>query len=157
MIVSSSKPDDIVLDPFFGTGTTGAVAKRFGRRFIGIEREKRYVSIAENRLENEIDQSNDITNLSLEVKPPKVPMSELVRCGYIGINQELYNKSGEIICRVKDNGNVYDGEDELSIHKMSAKYIHRSNNNGWDYFYTNYNNKFLSIDRLRYIYKEERK
>ncbi len=155
IIVSSSKPEDIVLDPFFGTGTTGAIAKRYGRNFIGIEREKDYIDIAKTRLLNEINESNDITNLSLEVKPPKVPLQDLIKCGYIKIDQELYNKEGLVICRVRENGKVYDKDQELSIHKMSAKYLHRSNSNGWDYFYTNYKDNFICINELRYIYDKE--
>lgn len=157
VIISSSKPNDTVLDPFFGTGTTGAIAKRYKRNFIGIEREEIYVKTAKERLEKEKDMSNDITNLFLEVKPPKVPLKVLVKYGYIATNQELYDKNGKIVCRVKENGNVYDSEEELSIHKMSAKYLHRSNNNGWDYFYVNYKDEFISINELRYIYTEEKK
>ena len=157
VILSSSKPKDIVLDPFFGTGTTGAIAKRYGRKFIGIERERDYVDIAEKRLLFETDQSNEITDLSLEVKPPRVPLSELIKGGYIKAGQELYNKDGVFICRVKENGNVCDGDEELSIHKMSAKHLHRSNNNGWDYFYINYKGSFMGINELRYIYAEEGK
>lgn len=156
VIISSSKPNDIVLDPFFGTGTTGAIAKRYGRRFIGIEREAEYVEISKKRLSEEVDQSTPITNLSLEIKPPKVPMDELIKSGYLRVNQELYNSDGEAVCRVVEGGRVSDGTDELSIHKMSAKYKKRSNNNGWDYFYIRSDDALVSINDLRYKYVEER-
>jgi len=155
IIISSSKPNDIILDPFFGTGTTGAIAKRYGRRFIGIERETQYLKISKDRISKEEDISDDVSNLTLEVKPPRVPIKSLLDKGYILENQILFDKSRNEICTVRNNGNVFDGEDELSIHKMSAKVLNKVNNNGWDYFYIYFKNEFVSINELRYKYTEE--
>ena len=156
VILSSSKPNDIILDPFFGTGTTGAIAKRYGRKFIGIEQEGMYVTIAENRILLESDCSDNISNLSLEVKPPRVPVKSLISDGYIEENQPLYNAKGKEICKVTINGYVYDGTQELSIHKMSAKSLGKTNNNGWDYFYIDYKGKRIKINELRYLYNGEK-
>lgn len=155
IILSSTKPGDVVLDPFFGTGTTGAVAKKLGRNYIGIEREKEYIRGAEKRLSEIIDESNDITNLKLEVKPPRVPMKLLVDKKYLKINQKLYNKDKTISVVVTKEGHVNDGEETLSIHKMSGKHLGKSNNNGWDYYWVDYKKKFISINDLRYIYTDE--
>lgn len=155
IILSSTKPGDVVLDPFFGTGTTGAVAKKLGRNYIGIEREKEYIRGAEKRLDEIIDESNDITNLKLEVKPPRVPMKLLIDKKYIKINQKLYNKDKTISVVVTKEGHVNDGEETLSIHKMSGKHLGKSNNNGWDYYWVDYKKKFISINDLRYIYTDE--
>ncbi len=78
IILSATKPKDIILDPFFGTGTTGAVAKSMNRYFIGIEKDSFYIKEAAKRLNNTRDKSDFITNLDLETKPPKIPMSLLI-------------------------------------------------------------------------------
>lgn len=151
VILSTSKPNDIVLDPFFGTGTTGAIAKLLGRNYIGIERENAYNKAAQERIDKVVPINDDIINLKLEVKPPKVPMKKLIEAGMVKENQPLYNKEGIEICRVNIDGNVYDNDDVLSIHKMSAKYLSRTNNNGWDYFYIK-EDDLIPIDELRYKY-----
>lgn len=155
IILSATKPNDIILDPFFGTGTTGAVAKRIGRNYIGIEREEKYIKGAIKRLENVNDESTYIENLELETKPPKVPLEKLVEKKYLFIGDKLYNSKKEEIAIIDENGKVFDGEDKLSIHKMSAKKLKKKNYNGWEYFYVVYNNEFVSIDNLRYIYTRE--
>jgi len=154
IILSSSKPNDIVLDPFFGTGTTGAVAKLLGRRWIGIEREETYNKAALKRIDKVEPINDDVTNLSLEVKPPKVPMDKLIKSGLLNINEKLYDKTGHEICITLENGKTSDGTDVLSIHKMSAKYLGLTNNNGWDYFYVLRKDKLISIDALRYKYAQ---
>ena len=78
-------------------------------------------------------------------------MKKLVESGMLKENQSLYNKDGIEICKVNIDGNVYDDDEVLSIHKMSAKYLNRTNNNGWDYFYVK-ENGLVSIDELRYKY-----
>ena len=154
VIASTSKPGDIVLDPFFGTGTTGAIAKLLGRNWIGIEREKEYNIAAQNRIDKVKPVLDEISQLLLEVKPPKVPMKKLLEKGYLHEGQALFNKKGEKICKVCLDGNVTDGEDVLSIHKMSAKYLGLKNNNGWDYFYIK-NNGVDTLDSLRYEYSSK--
>lgn len=151
VILSTTKPNDIVLDPFFGTGTTGAIAKLLGRNWIGIEREPSYNKAALERIDKIETLDDDITNLKLEVKPPKVPMKKLIEKGMIKENQILYDKNGKEICKVQADGNVYDENDILSIHKMSAKYLNLKNNNGWDYFYI-MDDCLKSINDLRYMY-----
>jgi site-specific DNA-methyltransferase (adenine-specific) len=155
VILSTSKPGDIVLDPFFGTGTTGAVAKLLNRNWIGIEREHEYNKAAQSRIDKISSLDDDITMLKLEVKPPKVSLTKLIEAGYLHDNEELFNKKGDKICNLLHDGKVTDGEDILSIHKMSAKYLNLSNNNGWDYFYYKKDGNLIDIDSLRYLYKKE--
>lgn len=155
VIISSSKPGDIVLDPFFGTGTTGAIAKLTGRNYIGIEREEEYINVAQSRLNAIIPNIDEIANLSFEVKPPKVPMEKLINFEYLKVGQEVYNKHQEKIGIIETNGYINDGEDILSIHKMSAKHLGLTNNNGWDYFWVNNNqNQFVALDTLRYEFQK---
>ncbi len=156
IIISSTKPGDVVLDPFFGTGTTGAVAKATGRNYIGIEMEENYIKYAQKRLEKIEPVLDEISELKLEVKPPKVPMAKLIEFNYIKPGQKLYNKdkSKEVI--ITDKGHVSDGEEDLSIHKMSAKMLGLANHNGWEYFWIeDRKNGLVTLDSLRYKYKEE--
>lgn len=155
VILSSSKPNDVVLDPFFGTGTTGAVAKALGRNYIGIEREQKYIDIAEKRLREIKPKPSDIELLSLETKPPKVPMKTLIEANFLSVGQTLFDKNKNEICIVTQDGNVKDNEETLSIHKMSAKYLKKINNNGWDYFYLFRDGNFIALDSLRYEYTNQ--
>lgn len=156
VILSSSKPGDIVMDPFFGTGTTGAIAKLLSRNWIGIEREKSYNDASIKRIEAITPLTDDITMLKLEVKPPKVSLVKLIEENMINENEVLFDKSGKEICNLMIDGKVTDGEDILSIHKMSAKQLNKDNNNGWDYFYFKRNNELIPIDTLRYEYEKKK-
>lgn len=154
VILSSSKPGDLVLDPFFGTGTTGAVAKLLNRNYVGIEREKEYVDASIERIEKIVPQDNDIVNLKMEVKPPKVPMKKLLEKGLIKAGDILYDKNKNFADIILSDGNVTDNEDVLSIHKMSAKHKGLTNNNGWDYYWVdNEQMGFIELNMLRYIYE----
>lgn len=155
VILSTSKPGDIVLDPFFGTGTTGAIAKLLNRNWIGIEREESYNNAAVERINKITSLNDDITMLKLEVKPPKVSLEKIIKANMLKENDDFYDKNGTKICKLLNDGKVTDGEDILSIHKMSAKYLHKTNNNGWDYFYFKKGKDLISIDSLRYKYAEE--
>lgn len=157
IILSSTRPNDIVLDPFFGTGTTGAAAKEYGRNYIGIEREEKYIVGAEKRLREQIVQCSMFSDLSLETKPPKVTIRQLIERKYLYVNQDLFDSSGNSVCKLNADGTVSDGTETLSIHKMSAKILGVTNNNGWGFFYVRYRDKFICIDKLRYMYKENEK
>ncbi|VDR41974.1 DNA-methyltransferase [Mycoplasmopsis caviae] len=152
VILSSSKPNDIILDPFMGSGTTGAVAKKLGRNFVGIEREEKYIKAANKRIEKVLFENNDLHNLKYEIKPPKISTKQLIDNGYLKINEELFDKKGKFIGYLTENGYVNDKIETLSIHKMAAKHKGVDNYNGWDFFWIkNKNNKLISIDELRYI------
>ncbi len=152
VILSSSKPGDLVLDPFFGTGTTGAVAKLLGRKYIGIERDKSYVLMARERISKVIPDENEITNLELEVKPPKVPMDDLIEKGMLKVGETLYDKTKKHSAKILLNGHLDNGKDKLSIHKMAAKYSKKENMNGWDFWYVEKDGELKSINQLRYEY-----
>lgn len=155
VILASSKPNDLILDPFFGTGTTGAVAKMLKRNYLGIEQEPKYVKASIDRINSVEVLDNDIVNLALEIKPPKVPMEKLIKEGLLKPKQKLYNKDKTIEVEVLENGKVSDGIDILSIHKMSAKHLKLTNNNGWDYYWVEDPVKgFIELNELRYIYQE---
>jgi site-specific DNA-methyltransferase (adenine-specific) len=155
IILSTSKPQDIVLDPFFGTGTTGAIAKLLNRNYIGLEKDDLYNKAAKKRIDKIKAINDDVTMLKYEVKPPRVSLVKLIDAKMLKENEILYNKFGDKICNLLRDGKVTDGVDILSIHKMSAKYLKLANNNGWDYFYYKKGDNLISIDSLRYKYVEE--
>lgn len=156
VIISSSKPGDLILDPFFGTGTTGVMAKATGRNYVGFERENKYIKYAQKRLDGIQPMLDDVTNLKLEVKPPKVPMIKLMEYGYIRPGQKLYSKDRSEEVTITATGYVNDGVEDLSIHKMSAKMLGLANNNGWSYFWVeNDDGEFVTLDSLRYRYQKE--
>ena len=97
IILSTSKENDIVLDPFFGSGTTGAVAKRLRRKFIGIEREQKYIQIALKRIDSITPLKSELLKLELEEKPPRVPFGNLIEKGMIKIGQKVYSKTKKIM------------------------------------------------------------
>lgn len=150
VILSSTKPNDVVLDPFFGTGTTGAIAKKYGRNWIGIEREDSYIEGANKRIEAIEDESNDISNRKLEIKPPKISIEKLIELKLLTVGDKFYNSAEKEICELLSSGKVDDKTDVMSIHKMAAKHIGKANHNGWAYFFVKKDEKLISIDSLRY-------
>lgn len=155
VILSSTKPNDIILDPFFGTGTTGAIAKKYGRNFIGIEREEKYIKGAEQRIQLQDICCDEISNLSLEIKPPKVSLTQLIDTGFIHEHEILYDKNGNAIATLSKENKVLYKNEEYSIHKLSAKLLNKNNNNGWSFFYIKRNDKLICIDDLRYKYQNK--
>lgn len=159
IILSSTKPryiDDnfIVLDPFFGSGTTGAICKLYDRNFIGIDKDENdiYIKAAQERINKITPIKDKYSDLSLEIKPPKVSLKELLDNNLLNKNEPFYNKQGQYICTLINESKVQDDKDILSIHKMAAKYQNKDNANGWDYFYIKRNDEFISINSLRYTY-----
>lgn len=155
VILSSSKPDDVILDPFFGTGTTGAVAKRLGRNFIGLERESKYIEAATVRISNVEVERSDLYNLSLEVKPPRVSIQKLIESGFLSVGEKFFDKNGRDLVVLNKDGYLNDSEEDLSIHKMSAKILGRENFNGWTYWCVERNGKMKSINDFRYEFSEK--
>jgi DNA modification methylase len=155
VIISSSNPGDIILDPFSGSGTTAAAAKRLGRNFIAFDREEFYVQVANERVEN----INPIENVNLEYKiekrKPKVPFGNLLAKGMIEVGEIIYSKdeicSAKILADASLEGNGIVG----SIHKVSAAYLKKENHNGWNYWFVKRNKELISIDQLRLDYEEK--
>lgn len=135
VILSSSKPGDLLLDPFLGSGTTGAAAKELGRSFIGIEREEKYFNLAQKRIENTVKLSDELLNLPLEIKPPKVPFGTLVHLGIIPPGSELTDKSKSKTAIVLATGTLQSGTIAGSIHQVGAQLQNSTSCNGWDYWY----------------------
>ena len=154
VILSTTKPNDIILDPFFGTGTTGAVAKKLNRNFIGIEKEDIYINVAQNRIKNIKNlflESNWLEEEKNENNIIKVPFKTLIENKYIDIGDILYSKKRyNKTAIVLEDGNIQiDGCNIGSIHKIGALVQNSLSCNGWKFWYIKKNNNILLIDDLR--------
>lgn len=149
VILSSSNSGDVILDPFFGSGTTGAVAKKLGRNYIGIERDKKYVKVAQKRIDTV--ESSPLETLTLPEKrnQVRVPFGALLEAGFLSPGQSLYFKEDKTIRGViQSNGHLkYKGQ-AGSIHGL-AKSIAGGAVNGWDMWMYKENGKLKAIDELR--------
>jgi len=157
VIMSSSNVGDVILDPFFGSGTTGAVAKKLGRKWIGIEQDKRYVKIAQKRI-------NAVTiadREAIKVEKPKqarVPFGALVECGYLHPGQTLFFTTNGTKAKILSNGHIKCGEVTGSIHGVAKSLVNGAPANGWDvWFYDDENGERQPIDNLRKQYRETNK
>jgi DNA modification methylase len=137
VVLSSSNPGDVVLDPFFGSGTTGAVAKKLHRHWIGIERDPGYIEIARRRLDavEPASYAEDVFVPRSKRTRPRVPFGALVECGMIQPGETLYfGKTGELAATVLANGWLaYDGR-LGSIHQIGRE-IQQTPCNGWEHWY----------------------
>lgn len=156
VILSSSDVNDIILDPFFGSGTTGAVAKKLKRKFIGIEREEFYVNVAKNRIDEIIPVDIKLLDYKIEQKPPKVPFGNLLEKKLINAGEKIYNLDKSYSAVVHANASV-EGQNGFvgSIHSVSANFLGKKSNNGWTFWYVIRKNNLVLIDELRTKYIAE--
>ena len=151
VILSSSKEGDVVLDPFFGSGTTGVVAKMLNRHFIGFEKEKKYVDMARKRIKNTKAYDKQLTFQLQEVPKPKVPFGQLVG-NHIKIGEKLYSKNKNNWAKVMADGTLKNGKYSGSIHAVSAKMLKQDSHNGWTFWYVERKGQLISIDKYRKRY-----
>jgi DNA modification methylase len=133
VILSSTAPGDIILDPFFGSGTTGAVAKKLGRHWIGIESEPGYVSIAQQRIDSIVISEDDerLTSSSYINKEIRIPFIALLKVGLLKKGQALYfGRQGDRQAHILANGHIQYGEYTGSIHKVGRDLMNAPCN-GW--------------------------
>lgn len=156
VILSSTNPGDVVLDPFFGTGTTGAVAKKLGRHYIGIEREEKYIQAAVTRLEA-IPQplfadAEIYGQFDTKRGAPRIPFSSLLENGMLSPGQQLYfrgNRSQAATILADGSLKLASG-DKGSIHQVGALIGNLPACNGWDHWYFEDEHRELkAIDYLR--------
>ena len=156
IIASTSCPGDIVLDPFMGSGTTGAVAKKLGRRFIGIEKEDHYIEIANERIRNTKRLADNLLLYPIEAKKPKVSFGNLIEVGLIKAGDFLYSRDRKHRARIMANATLEWNNKAGSIHKISAMILDKPTNNGWTFWYAPQEDQFVLIDDLRDQYITER-
>lgn len=159
VILSSSNPGDVVLDPFFGSGTTGVVAKKLHRRWIGIERDAAYVEIARRRIEAAQPKllEPDVFDVSdRKRKAPRIAFSRLLEHGLLKPGQELYFQTdkNKAACIKPDGRLRYNGY-EGSIHQVGRYILGDKPCNGWEHWYfEDEAGRIESIDRLREIIRQ---
>ena len=150
ILVGTTNLGDVVLDPFFGTGTTGAVARKLGRHFIGIEREKSYRDAARRRIAG----IRKLDGKSLEVSPggrsgPRVPFGHLVERGLLRPGSVLHSANGRHQAVICADGSLVSDDTRGSIHKMGAVLEGAPSCNGWTYWCFRKRGKDIPIDSLR--------
>lgn len=158
IIISSSNPGDVILDPFMGSGTTAAVAKMLGRNYIGIEQDKKYIAVAEQRLKPITSLPMEDLEYPTEVKPPRVAFGVLMESGYLSSGSNLYSPDLRFSAKILANGNIKSGEHSGSIHHVSAKLLNKEANNGWTFWCVKDDGgKLISIDELRSQFIKDQK
>nr|WP_323781851.1 site-specific DNA-methyltransferase [Thalassovita sp.] len=155
ILVGTTNPGDVVLDPFFGTGTTGAVAKMLGRDFIGIEREEAYRKVAEKRLAATRRFDRDALQVSVSKRAqPRIPFGQLVERGMLRPGETLVNPRGKT-AKVRADGTLIAGETRGSIHQVGAALEGAPSCNGWTYWSIKREGKDVPIDLLRQQIRSE--
>lgn len=149
VIMSASNPGDVVLDPFFGSGTTGAVAKKLGRTWIGIERDKKYIKVAQKRID--AVQAADQDALHVEKRrQARVPFGALLENGLLHPGQSLYFAKNGTRAKILSNGHLRCGTITGSIHSVARALFDNAPANGWDvWYYKDESGKKIVIDELR--------
>jgi len=149
ILVGTTNPGDVVLDPFFGTGTTGAVAKMLGRSYIGIEREAAYREVAERRLAKvrKFDKSALEVSASKRAEP-RVPFGQLVERGMLRPGETLVSPRGKA-AKVRADGTLVADDIKGSIHQVGAALEGAPSCNGWTYWHTKIEGKKVPIDVFR--------
>jgi modification methylase len=156
VLLACTNKGDVVLDPFFGTGTTGAVARRLGRQWIGIERESRYVKVARAR----IDSTLELDESAMKVMPsraeqPKVPFGALVECGLVAPGTVVTDAKRRWTARVLADATLETDGKQGSIHKIGAAVQGAPSCNGWTFWHVEQDGKLMPLDALRQRYLAE--
>ena len=150
VILASTQPGDLVLDPFFGTGTTGVVAKRLGRNYIGIERDPGYIAAAEKRLSaTPANTDAEIVATPGKRDEPRIPFGWLVERGYLSPGTLLTSVNRRWTAKVRADGTLIAADCRGSIHQVGAQVQGAPACNGWEFWYFEVEGKLVPINLLR--------
>lgn len=154
VMLACTKPGDVILDPFFGTGTTGAVAKRLRRHWIGIEREDSYVEAAQERIEAALPlDESAVTTMMAPRQAPRVAFGTLIETGYLTPGAVLSDTKRRWRAVVKADGSLLtDCGTAGSIHKVGATLQGAPSCNGWTFWHYEAADGLKPIDALRQTY-----
>jgi modification methylase len=156
VILAASRPDDLVLDPFCGSGTTGAVARRLRRRFIGIERHPEYAAAAEQRIAAaEPLPEPTLATFMTARDAPRVPFSALIERGLVSPGIKLVDAKRRHHALVRADGAIALGEAVGSIHRIGALAQGLEACNGWTFWHVETPTGLTSIDEFRAIVRSE--
>ncbi len=153
VLLACTNPGDVVLDPFFGTGTTGAVAKRLGRHFIGVEREKRYVEVAKARIAAALPLDESAMKVMASKRSqPRVPFGALIEAGLIAPGTVLTDSKRRWQATVLADASIASGGVQGSIHKVGATLQDAPSCNGWTFWHVA-GERLEPLDALRQRYQ----
>jgi modification methylase len=156
VLVSTTKPGDVVLDPFFGTGTTGAAAKRLRRAFIGVERDETYIRAAEARIAAIEPLPEDaVAAAPTKRSEPRIPFAALIEAGLIAPGAFLTDEKRRHSAVVRADGAVAIGDIVGSIHKTGALAQGLPACNGWTFWHHEQGGRLEPIDTLRAAFRKE--
>jgi modification methylase len=154
ILLTASRPGDVVLDPFFGTGTTGAVAKMLGRRFIGIERDAAYAAAADERIAAVTPLDDSVTAAApARRNEPRVAFLSVVEAGFIQPGETLQDENGRFLATVRADGTLALGPAIGSIHKIGALAQGLPACNGWTFWHARRERGLVVIDAMRAAYR----
>jgi modification methylase len=150
LILATTNPGDVVLDPFFGTGTTGAVARRLGRHYVGIERDRDYVRAARERISGVVPLTPAVfETIASKRAEPRVPFGTIIELGILTAGSALYDPRRQIRAVVRADGSLAHGVNKASIHRLGAIVQGKSACNGWTFWHYEAAGKLTPIDALR--------
>jgi modification methylase len=150
VLLACTKPGDVVLDPFFGTGTTGAVARRLGRHWIGIEREPAYIAVAEQRIASTLPlDESAMTGMTESRSAPRVAFGVLVESGLVPAGSVLTDAKRRWSANVRADGSIVANSHAGSIHKVGAALQGAPSCNGWTFWHVERDGSQILLDALR--------
>jgi modification methylase len=150
ILLACTKPGDVVLDPFFGTGTTGAVARRLGRRWIGIEREPAYVKVASERINSTLPlDESAMTGMADKRSAPRVAFGLLVESGLVAPGSVLTDSKRRWSATVRADGSIACNGHAGSIHQVGAALQSAPSCNGWMFWHVERGRGLQPLDALR--------
>jgi len=150
ILLATSNKNDLILDPFLGSGTTATVAKKLGRNYFGIEKEKNYFKAAEQRIKTAKPVEDDLLDtLKNNRSKPRIPFGSLVELGIIKPGTNIFDNKKKITARIMADGSIKHNQAEGSIHKVAATILGAESCNGWTFWHCDINGRTYPIDYLR--------
>ena len=150
ILLASTNKNDLIFDPFLGTGTSAVVAKKIGRNYFGIEKEKNYFKAAKERLKktNKIED-HYLDTIKNNKSKPRIPFGSLVEMGIVKPGMSIFDQKKKINAKIMADGSIKHDNIEGSIHKIAAKILGAESCNGWTYWHYNMDGNIIPIDNLR--------
>ena len=150
ILLATSNKNDLILDPFLGSGTTATVSKKLGRNYFGIEKEKNYFKAAEQRIKATKPIEDDLLDtLKNNRSKPRIPFGSLVELGIIKPGTNIFDNKKKITARILADGSIKHNQAEGSIHKVAATILGAESCNGWTFWHCDINGRTYPIDYLR--------
>ena len=158
IILATTNKDHAIFDPFLGTGTSAVVAKKLGRKYFGIERDKKYFKAASDRInKTKAIEEHYLDTIENNKSKPRIPFGSLVELGILKPGTTLFDPKKKINAKIMADGSIKYKEAEGSIHKVAATIMGAESYNGWTYWHCDINGSTVVIDSLRQKFISESK